>query len=279
MRRAKTPAQAKRLVKPPRLDIVDAARGVAIAMMIGYHFCFDLTYYGWAQWAMLDDPRWVAWRTTIVANFLVLVGISLALRDAHDQAHDQARDRARDRAREQPMADRRAANEAFVRRWLQVAAAALFVTAGSALLFSGTFIYFGVLHFVVVALWLCRRAPRLGAWAMALGVIAIALGTLIHDPAFDARSINWIGFSEHKPLTEDYVPLFPWLGVALIGCGLGALWTRRGCRLSPPVSKVWQATPHGLRALLATAGRWSLTIYLVHQPILIGAMGLIKQLR
>lgn len=250
-----------------RVDIVDAARGVAIAMMITYHFCFDLTYYGWAQWAMLDDPRWVAWRTTIVASFLVLAGISLALRDARDLARDEQ------------TADPRAANKAFVRRWLQVAAAALFVTAGSVLLFPATFIYFGVLHFVAIALWVCRRAPRLSAWAIVLGVIAIALGTLMHDAAFDPRAINWIGFAEHKPLTEDYVPLFPWLGVVLIGCGAGALWTRRDCRLSPLASRVWQALPHRPRTLLATSGRWSLTIYLVHQPILIGAMGLIKQLR
>ena len=245
----------------PRLDIVDAARGAAIAMMIAYHFCFDLTYYDWAQWAMLDDPRWIAWRTTIVASFLVLVGISLALRDA----------------RERTMVDSHLASRAFVTRWLQVAATALIVTTGSALLFPESFIYFGVLHFVAVALWICRRAPRMGAWAVALGAAAIALGVWVHDPTFDPRIVNWIGFPEHKPITEDYVPLLPWLGVVLLGCGLGALWTRRDCRLSPLVAKAWRGTPHGLRALLATSGRWSLTIYLIHQPILFGAMELIKR--
>ncbi len=251
----------------PRLEFVDAARGVAIAMMIAYHFCFDLTYFGWAGWAMLDDARWVAWRAFIVASFLFLVGISLALRDDRDRARARTTDHGRDMDR------------AFVKRWAQVAAGALLVTVGSALLFPDTFIYFGVLHFVAVALWLCRRAPRLGAWAIALGVVAFALGALIHESAFDPRLINWIGFAEHKPLTEDYVPLFPWLGVALVGCGLGALWTRRKCRLAPFVSSAWQRVPSGVRTLLATSGRWSLTIYLVHQPILFGAMSLIKQLR
>ena len=247
----------------PRLDIVDGARGVAIAMMIAYHFCFDLTYFGWTRWAMLGDSRWIAWRTIIVASFLLLVGVSLALRDARERAMD----------------DRGAANKAFVGRWLQVAGAALLVTVGSALLFPASFIYFGVLHFVAVALWICRRAPRTGAWAIALGILAIALGVLVRDPTFDPRLINWIGFAEQKPITEDYVPLFPWLGVVLIGCGVGALWAGRGCRLSPLVSRVWQATPHGVRMLLANSGRWSLTIYLVHQPLLIGAMELIKQVR
>ena len=248
----------------PRLDIVDALRGLAIAMMIAYHFCFDLTYFGWTRWAMLDDARWVAWRASIVASFLFLVGISLALRDA------------RDRARGQVTAHGIDANRAFVTRWAQVATGALLVTVGSALLFPDTFIYFGVLHFVAAALWLCRRAPRMGAWAIALGVVAIALGTLIHEAAFDPRAINWIGFAMQKPITEDYVPLFPWLGVVLIGCGFGAFWARHMCRLSPWVSNAWQGMPRRLRALLATSGRWSLTIYLVHQPILFGAMSLIK---
>ena len=247
-----------------RLEIVDAARGMAIAMMIAYHFCFDLTYYGWAQWAMLDDPGWIAWRSIIVASFLVLVGLSLALREARE-SHGGA------------MPNRAAANKAFVKRWLQVAGAALVVTAGSVLLFPQTFIYFGVVHFVAVALLICRRAPRLGIWAVALGVAAIALGVSVADPVFDPRIVNWIGFPAHKPITEDYVPLFPWLGVVLGGCGLGALWARRGYRLAAPLSAAWQATPRGLRVFLSWMGRWSLTIYLVHQPLLIGAMGLVKR--
>jgi uncharacterized membrane protein len=266
--RKRTPDKARRPDKgiaaraeASRLEVVDAARGLAIAMMIAYHSCFDLTYYGWAHWAMLVDPGWVAWRSTIVASFLFLTGISLALRDA----------------REQSIA-RPAANQAFVRRWLQIAGAALLVTAGSVLLFPATFIYFGVLHFVAVALWLCRRASRLGIGAAALGLVAVALGVLIHASAFDAMAVNWIGFPAHKPITEDYVPLFPWLGVVLIGCGLGALWTRRDCRLPTGLSSVRRAAPRAVRAALAVAGRWSLTIYLLHQPVLIGAMALVKAL-
>ena len=261
----RTSVRAESRLGLPRIDIVDAARGVAIAMMIAYHFCFDLTYFGWARWAMLDDPGWVAWRTTIVTSFLLLVGVSLALREAREGAGEQA------------MPDRRAATLAFAARWAQIAGAALLVTAGSVLLFPATFIYFGVLHFVAVALWICRRAPRIGVWAIVLGVVAIALGFLIHTPAFDPRVFNWIGFAAQKPITEDYVPLFPWLGAVLIGCGLGALWVRRQCHISAIVSKAWEAMPRSPRTLLAASGRWSLTIYLVHQPLLMGAMSLLKQ--
>jgi len=244
-----------------RVDLVDALRGVAITMMIAYHFCFDLTYYRWTDWAMLDDVRWIAWRTAIVTSFLFVAGLSLALRDDREQ--------------------RRGAgwfDPAFLRRWAQIAAAALLVTVGSTILFPDRFIYFGVLHFVALAVWLCRRAPRLGGWGIAVGAVALALGLSVAHPAFDPRWVNWIGFAAQKPLTEDYVPLFPWIGVVLIGCATGALWGRRGFGLPPSLASAWKAVPTRIRATLAAMGRWSLTIYLLHQPLMLGAMAAVRQI-
>ena len=245
-----------------RVDLVDAARGFAIAMMIAYHFCFDLTFFGWAQWPMLVDPRWIAWRSAIVTSFLFLAGISLALRDARERA----------------VADPSRSQRAFVKRWAQIAGAAVLVTAGSMLLFPQSFIYFGVLHFVAVALWVCRRAPRLGLGSIALGTFAVGLGLGIAIEAMDPRVVNWIGFAAHKPITEDYVPLFPWLGVVLIGCGAGGLWLARECRVIPSIAALGRLVPSPIARTLAFAGRWSLTCYLVHQPILMGILAGIRQL-
>lgn len=41
---ANTPASARN-----RVDLVDAARGIAITMTIAHHFCFDLTSYRWTD--------------------------------------------------------------------------------------------------------------------------------------------------------------------------------------------------------------------------------------
>ena len=244
-----------------RLDIVDAARGFAIMVMIAYHFCFDLTYFGWTGWRMLDDAGWIAWRDAIVTTFVFLVGVSLALRDDRER-----RIGAGWFAR------------AFVLRWLQIAGAATLVTAGSFLLFPDRFIYFGVLHFVAVALWLCRRAPRWPLTAFAIGVVALIVGNAIGVAAFDARVFDWIGFASIKPPTEDYVPLCPWIGVTLIGCALGGVWTRRGTRLAPGIERRWHALPVAGRRMVSSMGRYSLAIYLVHQPLLFGVMGAIKRL-
>jgi uncharacterized membrane protein len=69
----------------------------------------------------------------------------------------------------------------------------------------------------------------------------------------------------YKPYTEDYVPLFPWFGVVLLGIFLGRLI------IAHPV---WLSRYHVMRPL-ALAGRHSLAIYLLHQPVLLGVLSLV----
>jgi hypothetical protein len=65
---------------PARLPLIDALRGFAIAQMIVYHFIYDLTFFGWYGTVMARDPVWIAWRTAITTQFLLLVGLGLVLR-------------------------------------------------------------------------------------------------------------------------------------------------------------------------------------------------------
>ena len=73
--------------------------------MIVYHFIYDLAYFGWIDLVMTRDQPWVAWRTAIVTQFLLLVGVSLVLRTSFKPSP----------------AD-------FWKRWAQIAAAALLVS-------------------------------------------------------------------------------------------------------------------------------------------------------
>ena len=112
----------------PRLPIIDALRGLAVAQMIVYHFIYDLNHFGWVQLQMKADQPWLGWRTAIVTQFLLLVGVSLVLRMSFKPG-------LRD----------------FLRRWAEVAAAAALVSLGSWLVFGPRFIWFGILHFIALA--------------------------------------------------------------------------------------------------------------------------------
>jgi uncharacterized membrane protein len=81
---------------------------------------------------------------------------------------------------------------------------------------------------------------------------------------------NWLGLVSRKPLTEDYVPLVPWLGVMWWGMAAGQWLVARRA----PLLTLRLATPAA--ASLAWLGRWSLSWYMLHQPLLIGSLLLLR---
>jgi uncharacterized membrane protein len=233
-----------------RFDRVDALRGLAIVWMASFHFCFDLNYYQLLQprQNFYHDPFWLWQRTCIVSLFLFCAGLGQAL--ALDAAQGWLR---------------------FWRRWAQIAGCAVLVSAGSATMFPNSWISFGVLHGIALMLIVGRVAAPLRAWLWPLGALAIALPWLVRHPFFDSRWTNWVGLVTSKPVTEDYVPLLPWLGVLLWGLAAGQwLLKNHRSRLAGPV-------PAGLWPL-AVLGRWSLSFYMVHQPVLIGLILALKAL-
>ena len=97
-------------------------------------------------------------------------------------------------------------------------------------------------------------------------MVVIAAGVTLAHPAFDGRALGWVGFMTHKPVTEDYVPLFPWTGVLLAGLAAGHWLARSGFAVLTPLDHA--------PAALQWMGRHSLAIYLAHQPVLLGALWL-----
>jgi uncharacterized membrane protein len=237
-----------------RFDRIDALRGAAIVWMTAFHFCFDLSHFGFIRQDFYRDPFWTWQRTAIVSLFLFCAGLGQAVAVAQGQGWRR-----------------------FWRRWAQVAACALLVTAGSVLMFPDSFIYFGVLHGIAVMLVLVRLTARWGRWLWLAGAVALLLPQLalpVHVAAgnlhlLNERWLNWIGFVSMKPVTQDYVPLLPWLGVMWWGMAAGQwLLREHPAVVQGPIPR--PAAP------LAWLGRWSLSWYMLHQPLLIGAMLLLR---
>ena len=227
-----------------RLPRLDALRGVAIVWMALFHFSFDLNFYGHLQprQNFYVDAFWTTQRTCIVSLFLLCAGLGQAV--AHEARQGWPR---------------------FWRRWWQVAGCALLVSLGSAQMFPRGWISFGVLHGLAVMLLLCRAAAPLRGWLWPLGALALALPLFVQNAFFDTRWTNWVGLVTHKPVTEDWVPVLPWLGVMAWGLA-GGQWLLQHRR-----DMLAGDVPAALRPL-AALGRWSLTFYMLHQPVLIGVL-------
>jgi len=229
----------------PRYLLVDALRGGAIVLMVIFHFCFDLAYFGLANFDFYRDPLWLHLRTLILSLFLAVVGISLVL--ATHKGLDPKR---------------------YVRRLVLLVVCAIAISLATWWMFGQRFVFFGVLHFVAVASVLGLAFVRLYWTNLLLGVALIVATAETGFAWFDKPGWRWIGLMTHKPATEDYVPLLPWFGVVLMGLFLGRHMLRVRC-----IAGLDQRLREYTAArMLASAGRHSLVIYLVHQPLLIGLL-------
>ncbi|AGX87115.1 DUF1624 domain-containing protein [Candidatus Symbiobacter mobilis] len=240
-----------------RLVALDALRGAAMVWMTAYHLAFDLQQFGLLHQNFYLDSVWTVQRSCIVGLFLFCAGWGQAI--AHAQGVGWNR---------------------FGRRWMQIAGCAALVSVSSWWMFPHSWIYFGVLHGMAVMLLLVRWSIPWGyrLWWCGAAVVAVAwvAPQLLSAWASDAVREwlhsplgNWLGWITHKPITEDYVPLFPWLGVMWWGAALGS-WLGRRPTVSARLASVVPQVP-GVRGL-AFLGRWSLSYYMLHQPILLGCL-------
>jgi len=237
---------------------LDALRGFAVVWMSVFHFCFDLTFFGFSHQKMLSDPLWTTQRIAIVSLFLFCAGMGQALALQSGQGWPR-----------------------FWRRWSQVAGCALLVTVGSYFIFPESFIGFGVLHGLAVMLVVARLSAGLGIWLWPVGAVALCLPALAGlllpgsglEAVFNGVPLRVLGLVTVKPVTEDYVPIFPWLGVLWWGMASGRwLALRRPAVLDGPL-------PGGRCAnALAWLGRHSLPWYMLHQPALMGLVAAVAWL-
>lgn len=229
-----------------RIWELDALRGLSILIMVVLHFICNLTdFYGIL---VLEDPRVfdfvLYWGGKI---FLLLSGICVTL-GSHP-----------------------------VRRGLIVLVCGLLfsaVTAGMYLLnFAdrSLIIYFGVLHCLGCCMLLWPLLRKLPNWPMAvLGVLIVTVGLYFNECV--SVTFPWLipfGLFPSNLSTSDYFPLLPNLGFFLIGAVIGRTLYARKTTLFPRVN-----ARNILIRFLTACGRHSLWIYLLHQPVLTGLIGL-----
>lgn len=243
-------------MKKQRIWEIDAFRGLCILFVFAAHLAFDLREFlkldfqlGPVQ-ALFDYGG---------AVFIVISGVSATL-----------------------------GSRSF-RRGLIVFGCGMVITAVTCgmvwldMLDSSNLILFGVLHLLGVCMMLYPLLKKLPTWLLAvLGVGIVALGywffSFYLSPAaegFDPRQLLFV-FGLRLPgfAAGDYFPLFPHLGWFLLGIVLGrTVYRDRQTRL-PKVPA--NALP--LR-FLQFAGRHSLELYLIHQPVIFGLIQLITLLR
>jgi len=227
----------------PRLWEIDTLRGVAIAMMLLSNLLFDLHLFAGCQDCYAG--LWVPFARVTAGLFVLLAGVALTLSAARGKS-----------------------TRGFVLRGLRILGYGLIVTAISWVVFPSAFIVFGILHLIGAGIILSLPFLRRPAASLVAGMVVIGLGLWVSGLSVETPWLVWLGLEPVGFATVDYTPLLPWWGIMLVGVALGNLLFPKG----KPRFPLPDMSKNPLIQLLALAGRRSLLIYLIHQPIFVGIL-------
>jgi uncharacterized membrane protein len=229
-----------------RFPEIDLLRGIAIVMMVIFHSVFDCSFFRIAP-VVVDTGFWRYFAYATASLFLLVAGISLAISHARSARHLSG----------WPLTRK------FLIRGAGIFACGLLVTIATWWYLQEGFVIFGILHLIGVSIMLSPLFFRFRKWNAAIGIVFILLGwflaTIPGPAALLVFGIHPLAF-----WSVDYTPIFPWMGLVLIGMAIGEF-------AYPDGERAWTMPrlPDRAVSLLAFLGRHSLVIYLVHQPLIL----------
>ncbi|MCI8478032.1 MAG: DUF1624 domain-containing protein [Oscillospiraceae bacterium] len=241
-----------------RLGLLDTLRGFLLLEMFLYHAAWDLVYLFGVDWPWFAGTLAYVWQQSICWGFVLLSGFCYSLG-------------------RQPW-----------RRGMAVFGAGVLVTVVTLLVMPKQRVLFGVLTLLGSCMLLLaplrEKLNRFPAWAGLLGALLCFgltrnlergyLGfegwNLLPLPGELYRNLftAYLGFPPPAFFSTDYFSLFPWGFLFLAGYFLGRL-----CLARPHGMLFRQISP------LSRVGRYSLPLYLIHQPAIYVILTLFMVLR
>lgn len=222
-----------------RVYALDTLRGLMILLMVGHHLLYDLAYlFGMPEW-LVDNP-FIAVASPLGAGLFIAMSGATASISRSNWKHG-----------------------------LRILLAAAVVSIATGIFDRDAMIWFGILHFLGVSALLYaairpfwKRIPRpiVPAICGALFVLSLLLRTAIpHGPWYTVP----LGFVPEGLGMMDYFPLLPWFPVYLFGTWLGPVIFEH---------RLPEAFYRFRNDFLEKCGRWSIWIYLIHQPAMLAVL-------
>lgn len=229
-----------------RIHILDELRGLCVVLMVIYHALYTLASVFMSPIALDLYSFFYPVEPFFAGIFIALCGFSCRLSRSNR------------------------------RRGLLLAAVAVAMSAVLWFVMPSQVIWFGVLHCLAVCILLfAALKPLLDRVPPLVGVIACAvlmgltwtvptvhggtfLGMALPEELLDCNLLFPLGFG--RVFSADYFPLIPW-----VFCFLGGTFAGQWRERLP----AWCYVPH--LPPLGLLGRYSLWVYLLHQPLIFGA--------
>lgn len=217
-----------------RIWEIDLIRVFCIGVMITYHTIYNLIYFFDYTNLSLTTPAWNVIAPSAGFLFIFLSGISSGF------------------------------SRKNLGRGFKVFCYGLVITAVTYLAIKEDYIRFGILHFLGISMMLYPLLSRLRPW-MLMGLAALL--TLIW-PTVDSIQVSTflllpLGFTYSGFSTADYFPILQYLPAFLLGIVAYKLYYHRRQSIFPFQLR-WRP--------IELVSSFSLQIYLLHQPIIMGLL-------
>jgi uncharacterized membrane protein len=227
---------------------IDSLRGVAIIMMVIYHLMWDLWYFRVLPDVVLYAGFWKYFQRITASLFITLVGVSLAVTAMRLRG---------------PNGDGPVPFRHFLLRGLRIFGWGMVISLVVWAAGVG-YVHFGVLHLIGFSIIAAYPFLRFRWLNLALWALFNVAGYFLKPVRVDFPWLLWLGLEPAAYYPNDYFPVIPWFGVVLLGIFIGnSLYTPQGRAFTLPDLSGWLPI-----RILQWLGAHSLTIYLIHQPLL-----------
>ncbi len=220
-----------------RVQTIDFIKGVDIVFMIIFNYSVTLSYFGLIH--IQPDLFYRSFPLVIASIFIFMSGSTAYASYENNRENFGGR---------------------YLFRGAKLSVFATFITIFTKMFVPDGTVYFGILHFFAISSFLMPIFIKYNKFNSIAGVLIILSGIYLQMKEFSFTHLLWLGFIPENFTTFDYFPLIPWIGVLLLGIFFGKSIIDRTCHME------FKSAMAGAFTFL---GKKSLTIYLIHQPILI----------
>ena len=233
---------------------IDCLRGLAVPLMLLYHFLYDLDFFEIANIQLRSGLILYAGRFSALL-FILISGAALSI--------------SHSRALKKKFAGNEAENfSKYLKRGIKLYLMGLLLTVITWIFLPEEYIVFGILHFFGVSAILVYPFLDYGKENLLFSLFFGLIGLYLRNMTFRFSSLLWLGFTPENFSTLDYFPIFPWFGVLLAGVFLGNFLYSGGKRQF----EISYSGKNPLIRLFSRTGQHSLVIYFIHQPLFLGLL-------
>ncbi|CAG1005117.1 MAG: Acyltransferase family protein [Candidatus Methanoperedens nitroreducens] len=221
-----------------RIQAIDFVRGIDIIFMVLFNYSITLDYFNLIRIPSSSLYRYIL-PVSIASIFIFISGVTSYI------SYQKQKEKV---------------TRKYLIRGIKLLFYAILITLFTYVFVPRNAIFFGILHFFAVTSFLIPVFIKYNKLNLIAGLLFILSGVYLQQQTFGFSYFFWLGFIPENFSTFDYFPMIPWMGVILLGIYYGKYIAEKTQKIK---------FNSNFSNIFKFLGKHSLTVYLIHQPLLI----------